>query len=295
MFNPQAWQTATGANPVKSPSAPSQVPVDVQAAAAAAPVRDSCGSYQDMYTLIDNSSMQPATDDAKRRLVAVPAGLSQGPSGKGSHFMRGKGRRLASEGQIVSKLFNAVASRPQPTNALRLEQGITISLEYANQGWLTSTTTAGTGAFNSLTVVLGQFSAAGALAAVFDQYRIEQVETWLEPQAPNGTAAVPTLYTAVDLDDANTPSSVSNIQDHLGAIVSGGLAGHYHKWRPHTATAVYSGAFTSFANTPAQWIDCASPGVQHYGYKAGVVSTGGSYAYTLTVRAVVSFRAPSIN
>lgn len=60
------------------------------------------------------------------------------------------------------------------------------------------------------------------------------------------------------------------------------------------AVAVYSGAFTSFANAPSSWIDSGSPNVQHYGLKAAVTATAAVQTYNLQVRARVSFRQPGL-
>jgi len=60
------------------------------------------------------------------------------------------------------------------------------------------------------------------------------------------------------------------------------------------AVAAYSGAFTSYSNLVGGWIDSASPAVQHYGIKLATPIATGSIAYTMTARAVVSFRSPGI-
>jgi len=61
------------------------------------------------------------------------------------------------------------------------------------------------------------------------------------------------------------------------------------------AVAAFSGAFTSYSNVPAGWIDSASPGVQHYGLKLYFESTPfGVISYEYSVRAKVSFRGPGI-
>jgi hypothetical protein len=192
-------------------------------------------------------------------------------------------------------LFDNRASRPQPTNGVSLEQSIQMELTVVTPAVIVSSGTTGVTTVASRAFAVSDFSGAVALLGVFDQYRIDQIECWLENQNPNANANTPELYSAVDLDDANAPAGLQAIQDHQGAIVSGGYAGHYHKWAPHVAVAVYSGAFTSFSNSPSAWIDSASPNVQHYGLKMAVVSTGASQQFNLVARAVISFRAPAIN
>lgn len=291
MFNSQARQTATGANPVKSPSAPSQVPANLYSSAAAAGSSGGCDI--DMYTVIDQSrSLQaPPTLDMLASLRAVPGALAS--RGRGGRTKASS--KLVREGQIVSKLFDNAAGRPQPRNGISLEQGITLEFAVTLPAYFASSATSGIPTYSSSVISLNQFTAPSTLLTVFDQYRFEQVEAWIECDAPNGTAAPPELYSAVDLDDGNAPTSLAKVQDHQGAIISGGLAGHYHKWKPHVAVAAFSGAFTSYANEPAMWIDAASPGVEHYALKLATLSKGGSFSYTVVLRAVVSFRAPSIN
>jgi hypothetical protein len=179
---------------------------------------------------------------------------------------------------------------------MSLEQGIQLELQVELQSnFLMSSATAGAFTAASQTFVLSTFSGAANLLAVFDQYRIDQIECWLECPSVNQQVIFPEVYSCVDLDDANVAVNAGQIQDHLGSLVACGPAGHYHKWRPHIAVATFSGAFTSYGNEPAGWVDSASPSVQHFGLKTGMISNGASVvSYSLVARAVVSFRAPSI-
>lgn len=291
MFHPQARQTATGENPVKSPSAPSQVPAILRADSLCAPGR----AYVDdnMYAIVDTPSALP-TASQLHALRAVPSGLlaTMQRKRRGGRSARA---RLAREGQIVSQLFDYRGTRPQPTNGVSLEQSIQVELSYASIGAVSSSGTSGIPVYGARSFAVSDFTGAASLLSVFDQYRIDQIECWIEGQNPYANVNVPELFSAVDLDDAGAPTALGQIQDHQGAIVSGGAAGHYHKFRPHVAVAVYSGAFTSFSNSPSTWIDSASPNVQHYGLKFATVSGGNALLFNVVVRAVISFRAPAIN
>jgi len=75
------------------------------------------------------------------------------------------------------------------------------------------------------------------------------------------------LYSVIDYDDANALTTVAGALAYTNVIVTPMTNGHYRKWRPHIAVGAYSGAFTSFKNEVSNWIDVASPGVQHYGLK----------------------------
>jgi len=88
--------------------------------------------------------------------------------------------------------------------------------------------------------------------------------------------------------------SASSVFHGTGSDVDGSLDATVtfsRKWRPHIATAAYSGVFTSFKNEPSTWIDVASPGVQHYGLKvAADVTSTNSVAIKMFVRVWVQFR-----
>jgi len=239
----------------------------------------------DDYTLVHHLA-QPSLG-ALHSLSAIPAGLVKVMNGRIQKRKVPGG--LISDGQICSKTFNELAARPVPRNGLSLEQGITLEMTYEGS-LFTSSVTVPVGA--AAAVVLSSFTGATALTSVFDQYRFDQIEVWLEPVAAQGTTVFGNLITAVDLDDVTVPASAA-IADRQGAIQGYGGAGRYHKWKPHMAVAVYSGAFTSFANETAGWIDSASPNVQHYGFKTYALTTPVAITYNITVRAVLSFRAPN--
>jgi len=235
----------------------------------------------------------PEILDAKRSLLAVPSGMvksmNAGRSGSRGKALKKKSGGRARDGAIFSKFFNELAARPVPRNGLSMEQGITLEMEFYDLGFLATSTI--TNATASSQFSLSNFLGSTALTSVFDQYKFEQVEVWLEPTAAQGSTVFANLITAVDLDDASVPTAA--ISDRQGALQGYGGAGRYHKWVPHMAVAVYSGTFTSFANERAGWIDSASPNVQHYGFKSFAVSTPVIVKYDLTVRAVISFRAPN--
>jgi hypothetical protein len=234
---------------------------------------------------------------AKYALSAVPSGMVRsmqiGRSGKTLlPSSRRKGASKARIGVSEARFYNEIASRPYPRNGISLEQQIQCELGYTVP--LLSTSNVGLVVGTSYAAVMSAFTASASLLAVFDQYRFDQIEVWLEPVAAAGTTAFGQFISAVDLDDANVPTLASQVQDHPMALVGTGGAGHYHKWKPHMAVAVYSGAFNSFANEPAGWIDSGSPNVQHYGIKTVTSGFAATIAYTITVRAVISFRAPAI-
>jgi hypothetical protein len=133
-------------------------------------------------------------------------------------------------------------------------------------------------------------------AAVFDQYKINEVEVWFVPAPTTNTitnCGLSSMYTVIDYDDALTPSATTQLLQYENLMVSPVINGHYRKWRPHIAVAAYSGAFTSFKNEASDWIDVASNSVQHYGIKAGISAAANSATtvnLNLFLRIWVQFR-----
>jgi hypothetical protein len=213
----------------------------------------------------------------------------------GSHRQKGKRKKqaklatLAVDGQSIGKFFNLEAARPYP-NFSKLNQTMTFVDTYTIPGFLVTSVTVPVGA--SAYIALSSFPNVTEYTNAFDQYRIDQVEVWLE-LVGNPSASLSTVVTAVDLDDANVPTGPTQIQDKQGALVGSGAAMRYHRWRPHVAVAEFGGTFTSYGNVPSTWIDTASPSVQHYGFKAS--SAAQTLAtFNLQVRAVISFCAPGL-
>lgn len=208
-----------------------------------------------------------------------------------SNRVRAHHAALAQEGQNISRVFNPSASRPMPTQ-VGLEQRITVSMNQLLPAFITS---GATPQYYGSPFALNFFANYTEYTGLFDQYRFEQLEVWLTPSIVLINGLVGEIASAIDLDDGNTPTSLVTVNGKAGAMTTGCMAGQYHRWKPHIALAAYSSVFTSFSNRVADWIDAASPGVQHYGLKvATTATTGTSIPYDLNVRAIVSFRAPSL-
>jgi hypothetical protein len=130
--------------------------------------------------------------------------------------------------------------------------------------------------YGALSFTLAQLDQAASLAAVFDQYRIRMIEVNFEPVAnfnTGPTASFGSLYTVIDYDDATPLTSVGQAADYSNCLIGQGFEKQRRVFEPHVAVAAYSGAFTSFANEAAPWIDSNSGGVQHYGIKYAWTST----------------------
>jgi len=141
------------------------------------------------------------------------------------------------------------------------------------------------------TFLMSDISQSSQLLSVFDQYRIDHIWLKLVPAVSATSAYVASQwYSVLDYDDGSTPTSISQLTQYANCITTGTIAAHYRHLTPHIAVAAYSGAFTSFKNEVADWIDSASPTVQHYGLKAGVDATNNTISFTLYATFQLSFR-----
>lgn len=202
----------------------------------------------------------------------------------------GGGRKGKKKSKIIAKFFNIAAGRPFPSMG-SLEQGITVQMEVSTSGILNTSTTINT--FAALQFSLNNCQGYTSYTALFDQYKIDEIEVWIEPQAAAGSAVFGAVYTAVDLDDAVTPTSIANVAAKQGALCGEGAAGRYHKWVPHLAVAGQT--VTNLMNFPSQWIDSAFTGVLHFGFKMAAAPTPAAIlAYVYTVRMKVSFKGPGL-
>jgi len=209
-------------------------------------------------------------------MTHVPAGLMK------------ESRKKSKKRVDVAVVYDPCGARPRGFTQTQTTTQCRMVLDYQTDAWKTTSTTLQT--LVALNFKLSDCSGYANLTGTFDQYLIEQIEVIIDPADPSATTGYPSFASALDIDDSNTPGSFANVQDRAGSIVTGGAAGHYHRFQPNTAIAVYSGAFTSFGSVPAGWIDCASSTVQHYGMKAAWGVGAVAQIYNLSVRMLVSFR-----
>jgi len=131
------------------------------------------------------------------------------------------------------------------------------------------------------------------LSLVFDQYRIVLVEWWFIPRLTEGATGGNNeglVSSVTDYDDATALTSVAAANDYQDVIIAPAYCMHYRRFVPHIAVAAYSGAFTSFSNEVAPWIDVASPSVQHYGVKTAAQITTSAVAFDEFFRLTVELR-----
>jgi len=195
------------------------------------------------------------------------------------------------DGQTISKVYYPEGPRPYPA-LTSIEQGITVTLSATTFAVSTSLTVP---VYFGMAFGLSSFNSYTSYTTCFDQYKIDEIEVWVESANQNNTIATCRLATAVDLDNSAAPSSYGDVTDFQGALISNCMGGHYHRFVPHLAIAEYAGAFTSYGNIPPTWIDCASPGVEHYGLKLATDAVDGVVRNLyVNYRAKISFRASAV-
>jgi len=186
------------------------------------------------------------------------------------------------QSEAIPRFGNMGRFDNQTYNLVQMAQPVTL--------FTTSNVAATFGVYTfTATNTISQFT---SLSAVFDQYRIREIEVWIS--AENNAATISSgsqnLYSVIDYDDGNALSTVGAALAYSNVVAGPLTQGQYRKWRPHIAVAAYSGVFTSFKNEPANWLDVASAGVQHYGLKLAADITNNAQAIKMLVRVYVQFR-----
>lgn len=207
---------------------------------------------------------------------------------KSSSGKSGKGKNKG--GKETCKTYTFSQTVPASSKILPANKVYSICSETINPTALTTSTTVPT--FYSRAFQVSDLDLITSLVSVFDQYRIDAVEVWFECSTSLATSnGAQDLYTVIDYDDANNLTSLNTALDYGNVMVSPHGEHHYRKFHPHVAVAAYSGTFTSFLNSPAQWIDAASANVQHFGFKvAAGVTTSATISYNLRIRYWTSWR-----
>jgi hypothetical protein len=196
-----------------------------------------------------------------------------------------------------------VPFRMEPlTDAFRLPSKVGViysTLKSSNiEGWLTQSSTLFQSVAPTFTVA-NQCTDFTALSGVFDQYRIVAIECTAIPRINSATGGSTTamsgqLYTVLDFDDNSILGSVAAALAYENCIASPAYQVQRRCFKPRVALAAYGGvSFSAYANAAAQWIDCSSSTVVHYGLKAccDAGTTGALQIWDLQIRSHVEFRA----
>jgi hypothetical protein len=123
---------------------------------------------------------------------------------------------------------------------------------------------------------LSDLDNAATFTGVFDQYKIECVCFKLIPMqnaiglTTNSTTTCVTPYVIVDYDDNTAITTAAAARSYESCVIVPPGESCSRQFQPRIAVAAYNGAFSGYANMPAQWIDAATANVQHYGVKVFV-------------------------
>jgi len=179
----------------------------------------------------------------------------------------------------------------------RLDSRMVTIQQWAAYGVMTSSAVAeGYYAFSN---VLTDLPDNANYTAIYDQYKFECVEYHILPVTQKASPASSVAYAFAlvyhDYDDANSPSSLTNARSVMSAVVLAPGERHIRRIKPHNAVAASNSGstITGVKNMPADWIDCTSSSVPHYGLKAVITqSTSTSLSqWYVWAKITVSFRS----
>jgi len=146
---------------------------------------------------------------------------------------------------------------------------------------------------NNYAFVLSSLDDYAALCGIFDQYCIYGVTITLTYGAGNSGTSVQTIpvCTAIDYDNVANLGSMALLTDFgtfNETILTPGVS-LVRMVRPCVATAAYVSSFVGFT-TERVWIDSASPGVSHYGFRTIIPATGAVAKVNAVFEYIVGFR-----
>lgn len=165
---------------------------------------------------------------------------------------------------------------------------------FFNGAWLQQS--AATNTFQTANFTTAQCPDFSSLSSVFDQYRLVCVEAILRPQAQASAPTAPSggeLLSVIDYDDSSNLTTIAQATEYDNCVITSPWQVSRRCFKPRVAVAAYGGAFTSFANMEAPWIDAASTAVQHYGIKYALTTgiTGSLAVFDQIINSVWEFRA----
>jgi hypothetical protein len=145
---------------------------------------------------------------------------------------------------------------------------------------------------NGLAFSFGQVPQNSTWASVFDQYRIDEIELWIQPtQLLSTTVDSFRWYSVIDYDDDGVSTTEAAALAFQNVSDCGRFEGVYRRFRPHIAIAVaQSGGAPTARNAPSNWLDAGSTSIKHYALKVVTQSTATQVIISLRARFHLSFR-----
>jgi hypothetical protein len=133
---------------------------------------------------------------------------------------------------------------------------------------------------------------ASNLTALFDQYYLHSVLAIFTFEALNEAtlAVIPTLYTAIDYDSANSISTVAAIEQYQSVLMS--VCDRQQSVQRYVRPCIASAAYNTSTNLVAagvtrQWLDCDYSNILHFGIRSMVVALANTS--TINVELVYTF------
>jgi len=250
--------------------------------------------FQDYYDYVEliqhrNGDAEPLVVKEIRPFL-LPSEVNSKTVGSKSKNLKGKGKGKKSvKNKAVAKTFTISNPIPAANRFLPDNKPYVVVQETELTSIFSTSTTVPV--FYATYFTANQIDQYSSLAAVFDQYRIEEIELWMvgnnvvSAENSNGL-----LATVIDYDDAVALSTFAQAQDYSNVVTSPMGMQHYRRFVPHAAMAMYSGTFTSYGNVESPWIDASSGGVQHYGFKVAATTTSIICGFNLIIRFRIAFR-----
>lgn len=140
---------------------------------------------------------------------------------------------------------------------------------------------------------------------LYDQYRIRYVKVMFtsntQPVNNNSTSnqVAPQLITAVDYDDATTPTSLDNLYNYNNCKIHGALTPMIPYFarsvKPMVAQAVFAGVTSGYSPRSDVWLDTAKKDIPHYGIKVALNTPPNAASGIIVVQAVFycEFKLPN--
>jgi hypothetical protein len=152
----------------------------------------------------------------------------------------------------------------------------------------------GTFVSQALAFNLQLFSQSASLGAVFDQYRIAEIEIEFRPTYNVGISGMktPLLYTVIDYDDqVALTGGAPTFMAYTNCVVSQ-FETVVRRFVPHCTRGILdSTGLVATENATAPWLDMADATVLHYGVKFGIDAGAGTFqGYTVIARTHLQLR-----
>jgi len=256
-----------------------------------------------MFSSTSRGADPPATEEFKQiqellkpkvlpkaARALLPYVLSGDVMGNKKRGKRGGKRGKAVKG-IDGKTWNTTADAPPFVRSIPPNNHVFTVQQLVEVGTVMTTSTS-VPTFGVYYFVLSSLPQQATVTALFDQYRVDKLEAWVTPISQLGNDGTNSRWSSViDLDDETLLTTYNGALEYETCTTTQICDAHYRTWVPGVAIASYSGAFTSYANVIAPWIDCGSTSVRHYGLKfAAEVASTAAHGITMLLRAHVSFR-----